>query len=90
LISLQLARISEQILLPKYWRAPATLLAGSQSINRQEGTRFGRFQLAGAFYCAIRSDISSFVLVVEVKDSSVRRFYGRESFLPFPERPPRM
>jgi GNAT superfamily N-acetyltransferase len=87
--SVQLAELPEQTLrkLPKYPRVPATLLGRLAVDRRQQGKGYGRFLLADALYRAARSEIASFALIVEAIDDSARRFYERESFLPFPEQP---
>jgi GNAT superfamily N-acetyltransferase len=87
--SVQLAELPEQTLrkLPKYPRVPATLLGRLAVDRRRQGKGYGRFLLADALYRAARSEIASFALIVDAKDDSVRRFYERESFLPFPEQP---
>jgi GNAT superfamily N-acetyltransferase len=87
--SVQLAELPEQTLrkLPKYPRAPATLLGRLAVDWRLQGKGYGRFLLADALYRAARSEIASFALIVEAIDDSARRFYERESFLPFPEQP---
>jgi len=51
---------------------------------------YGRFLLADALHRAVRSEIASFAIVVEAKDEAARRFYERESFLPFPDQPLRL
>ena len=33
------------------------------------------------------SEIASFAVIVDAKDETTRRFYERESFLPFPDQP---
>ncbi len=43
--------------------------------------------LADALFRSIRSEIASFAVVVDAKDEAARRFYERESFLPFPDQP---
>lgn len=55
--------------------------------RRQQGKGYGRFLLADARYRAAQSEIASFALIVDAKDDSARRFYERESFLPFPDQP---
>jgi hypothetical protein len=40
-----------------------------------------------ALYRAATSEIASFAVIVDAKDDGARRFYERESFLPFPDRP---
>lgn len=52
--------------------------------------RFGRFLLADALFRSVKSEIASFAIVVEAKDDGARRFYVRESFLPFPDHPMRL
>ena len=39
---------------------------------------------------AVRSEIASFAVIVDAKDDAARRFYERESFLPFPDQPLRL
>jgi hypothetical protein len=46
--------------------------------------------LADALHRSLRSEIASFVVVVDAKDENARRFYERESFLPFPDRPKKL
>ena len=73
--------------LPKYPLLPATLL-GRLAVDRgRQGKGYGRFLLADALYRAARSEIASFAVIVDAKDDSARRFYARESFLPFPDQP---
>jgi GNAT superfamily N-acetyltransferase len=55
--------------------------------RRQEGKGYGRFLLADALYRAVKSEIAWFAVIVEPKNENARRFYGQESFLPFPDRP---
>jgi GNAT superfamily N-acetyltransferase len=73
--------------LPKYPLVPATLLGRLAVDRRQQGKGFGRFLLADALYRAVRSEIASFAVIVDAKDENARRFYERESFLPFSEQP---
>jgi GNAT superfamily N-acetyltransferase len=71
--------------LPKYPLVPATLL-GRLAVDRAyQGRGYGRFLLADALFRAIRSEIASFAIIVDAKDEAARRFYARESFLPFPD-----
>lgn len=73
--------------LPRYPLIPATLL-GRLAIDRHhQGNGYGRFLLADALFRSVRSEIASFAIIVEAKDESARRFYERESFLPFPDQP---
>jgi len=87
--SVQLSELPEQTTrkLPKYPLVPATLLGRLAVDRRQQGKGYGRFLLADALYRAARSEIASFAVIVDAKDDSARRFYERESFLPFPEQP---
>jgi len=73
--------------LPRYPLVPAILL-GRLAVDRQfQGRGFGRFLLADALHRAVRSEIASFAVIVDAKDEAARRFYERESFLPFPDQP---
>jgi GNAT superfamily N-acetyltransferase len=87
--SVQLAELPPQTVrkLPRYPWVPATLLGRLAVDRRQQGKGYGRFLLADALYRAARSEIASFAVIVEAKDESARRFYERESFLPFPHHP---
>ena len=62
---------------------PATLLGRLAVDRRRQGKGYGRFLLADALYRAARSEIASFAVIVDPKDDNARRFYERESFLPF-------
>ncbi len=71
--------------LPRYPLVPATLL-GRLAVDRNyQGRGYGRFLLADALFRAVRNEIASFAVVVD--DEAARRFYERESFLPFPDQP---
>lgn len=87
--SVQLAELPDQTVrkLPRYPLVPATLLGRLAVDRRHQGKGYGRFLLADALYRAARSEIASFALLVQAKDDGARRFYERESFLPFPEQP---
>jgi GNAT superfamily N-acetyltransferase len=73
--------------LPRYPLIPATLLGRLAVDHRHRGKGYGRFLLADALFRADRSEIASFAVVVDAKDDHARRFYERESFLPFPDQP---
>ena len=73
--------------LPRYPLIPATLLGRLAVDRRQQGKGYGRFLLADALYRSICSEIASFAVIVEAKDDDARRFYERESFLPFADQP---
>ncbi|MCO5146097.1 MAG: GNAT family N-acetyltransferase [Aquamicrobium sp.] len=73
--------------LPRYPLIPATLLGRLAVDRRHQGRGYGRFLLADALYRALRSEVASFAVIVDAKDEAARRFYERESFLPFPDRP---
>ncbi|WP_292114573.1 GNAT family N-acetyltransferase [Mesorhizobium sp.] len=73
--------------LPRYPLIPATLLGRLAVDRRQQGKGYGRHLLADALHRSLRSEIASFAVVVDAKDENARRFYERESFLPFPDRP---
>ena len=87
--SVQLSELPEQTVrkLPGYPLVPATLLGRLAVDRRQQGKGYGRFLLANALYRAAQSEIASFAVIVGAKDDSARRFYERESFLPFPDEP---
>lgn len=76
--------------LPRYPLVPATLLGRLAVDRNHHGRGYGRFLLADALLRAVRSEIASFAIVVDAKDDAARRFYERESFLPFPDQPPRL
>lgn len=73
--------------LPHYPLVPATLLGRLAVDRQQQGNGYGRFLLADALLRAVRSEIASFAIVVDAKDDAARKFYERESFLPFPDQP---
>jgi len=60
-----------------------TLLGRLAVDQNYQGRGYGRFLLADALFRAVRSEIASFAIIVE----AARRFYERESFLPFPDQP---
>ncbi|MDE3175899.1 MAG: GNAT family N-acetyltransferase [Pseudomonadota bacterium] len=73
--------------LPRYPLVPATLLGRLAVAERVRRQGYGRFLLADALLRALRSEIASFAVIVDAKDEAARRFYERESFLPFPDLP---
>jgi GNAT superfamily N-acetyltransferase len=87
--SVQLRDLPEQTVrkLPRYPLVPATLLGRLAVDRRQQGKGYGRFLLADALYRAAQSEIASFAVIVDAKNENARRFYERESFLPFPDQP---
>jgi GNAT superfamily N-acetyltransferase len=87
--SVQLAELPAQTVrkLPRYPLVPATLLGRLAVDRRHQGKGYGRFLLGDALHRAARSEIASFAVIVDAKDESARRFYERESFLPFPDQP---
>ena len=76
--------------LPRYPLLPATLLGRLAVDQTCRGRGYGRFLLADALFRAVRSEIASFAIIVDAKDDAARRFYERESFLPFPDQPLRL
>jgi GNAT superfamily N-acetyltransferase len=76
--------------LPRYPLVPATLLGRLAVDQNHRGRGYGRFLLADALFRTVRSEIASFAIVVDAKDEAARRFYERESFLPFPDQPLRL
>ena len=87
--SVGLAELPERTvrMLPRYPLAPATLLGRLAVDRRLQGRGHGRLMLADALWRASRSEIASFAVIVDAKDAAARRFYERESFLPFPDQP---
>jgi GNAT superfamily N-acetyltransferase len=87
--SVQLSELPQQTVrkLPRYPLVPATLLGRLAVDRRQQGKGYGRFLLADALYRSAHSEIASFAVIVDAKDDGSRRFYERESFLPFPDQP---
>ena len=73
--------------LPRYPLVPATLLGRLAVDQRFRGKGYGRFLLADALYRVARNEIASFAVIVDAKDEAARRFYERESFLPFADQP---
>jgi len=73
--------------LPRYPSIPATLLGRLAVDRHHQGKGYGRFLLADALCRAVRSEIASFAVIVDAKDENAKRFYERESFLPFPDQP---
>ncbi len=73
--------------LPRYPLVPATLLGRLAVDRRFRGKGYGRFLLADALYRVARNEIASFAVIVDAKDEAARRFYERESFLPFADNP---
>lgn len=73
--------------LPRYPLVPATLLGRLAVDRRHQGKGYGRFLLANSLFRAVKSEIASFAVIVDARDESAKRFYERESFLPFPDQP---
>ena len=84
-----LADLPTQIVrkLPRYPLVPATLLGRLAVDRRHQGKGYGRYLLADALFRSIKSEIASCAVIVDAQDDSARRFYERESFLPFPDQP---
>ncbi|MGO9007116.1 MAG: hypothetical protein ACLQIQ_03300 [Beijerinckiaceae bacterium] len=55
---------------------------------RDQGT--GRFLPADTLYRSVSGEIVPFAVIVDAKDDAARRFYQRESSLPFPDHPMRL
>lgn len=87
--SVNLGELPEPITrkLPRYPLIPATLLGRLAIDRRHHGKGYGRFLLADALYRSLRSEVASFAVIVDAKDDNARKFYERESFLPFPDQP---
>lgn len=73
--------------LPRYPLVPATLIGRLATGTGFRGRGYGRFLLADALFRAVRSEIASFAVVVDAKNEAACRFYEREGFFPFPDRP---
>ena len=73
--------------LPRHPLVPATLLGRLAVEQDYRGRGYGRCLLADALFRAVRSEIASYTVIVDAKDEAARRFYERESFLPFPDEP---
>ncbi|WP_208246299.1 GNAT family N-acetyltransferase (plasmid) [Rhizobium sp. T1470] len=88
-MAVNLGDLPEKIVrkLPRYPLVPATLLGRLAVDRHHQGKGFGRFLLADALFRAVKSEIASFAVIVDAKDDIARRFYERESFLPFPDQP---
>jgi GNAT superfamily N-acetyltransferase len=87
--AVKLADLPDQTVrrLPRYPLVPATLLGRLAIDRRFQGKGYGRFLLADALYRVARNEIASFAVIVDAKDEAARRFYERESFLPFADQP---
>ena len=87
--AVKLADLPDQTVrrLPRYPLVPATLLGRLAVDRRFQGKGYGRFLLADALYRVARNEIASFAVIVDAKDEAARRFYERESFLPFADQP---
>jgi GNAT superfamily N-acetyltransferase len=88
-VSVQLGELPAQTVrnVPRYPLVPATLLGRLAVDRHHQGKGCGRFLLADAPYRAARSAHASFAVIVDAKNENARRFYERESFLPFPDQP---
>jgi GNAT superfamily N-acetyltransferase len=73
--------------LPRYPLVPAILLGRLAVDHRCRGRGFGRHLLADALLRAARSEIASYLVVVEAKDGAARSFYAHEGFLALPDQP---
>jgi GNAT superfamily N-acetyltransferase len=87
--AVKLADLPDQTVrrLPRYPLVPATLLGRLAIDRRFQGKGYGRFLLADALYRVARNEIASFAVIVDAKNEAARRFYERESFLPFADQP---
>jgi GNAT superfamily N-acetyltransferase len=87
--SVQLGELPAQTVrkLSRYPLVPATLVGRLAVDRHHQGKGYGRFLLADALHRAARSEIASFAVIVDAKYENARRFYERESFLPFPDQP---
>lgn len=71
--------------LPRYPMVPATLMGRLAVDDRHRGSRLGELLLFDAFSRALRSEIASYVFVVDAKDETAAAFYARYRFMPLTE-----
>jgi len=67
--------------LPRYPIVPATLMGRLATDSRHRGKRLGELLLFDACARVLKSEISTFALVVDAKDAAAERFYTRYRFL---------
>lgn len=82
--SIALIDLSEKLAkrLPRYPNVPATLMGRLAVDERCRGRRLGELLLLDAFRRALESEIASCAFIVDAKDETAARFYGRYRFLP--------
>ena len=68
--------------LPRYPVVPATLLGRLAVHRRHRGRRLGEHMLLDAFARALRSEITTFAILVDAKDEAAGAFYRAYDFLP--------
>ncbi len=73
--------------LPRYPRLPATLFGRLATELSARGCGLGRALLVDAITRAVRSEIASFAMMLDVKDESAASFYTREGFIRLPGTP---
>ena len=76
--------------LPRYPIVPAVLVGRLAVAAAYQGRKLGAVLLGDAVMRTAKADIAAFAIVVDPKDDNARRFYERESFLPFPDQPMRL
>lgn len=70
--------------LPRYPVVPATLMGRLAVDRRQRGRGLGELLLFDAFSRVLRSEIASYVFVVDAKDDAAQAFYEHYRFLRLP------
>src|SRR4029077_15360813 len=67
--------------LPRYPLVPATLMGRLATDSRHRGQRLGESLLFDACARVLKSEIATFALAVDAKDTAAERFYARYRFL---------
>jgi predicted GNAT family N-acyltransferase len=70
--------------LPRYPVVPATLLGRLAVHQQRRGEGLGELLLFDAFSRTLRSEIASYLFVVDAKDEAAQTFYERYRFLKLP------
>ena len=73
--------------LPRYPTVPAVRMGRLAVDNSFKGQGLGGALLADALIRAAHSDIASYAMIVEAKDSVAAAFYQHYGFIAFPDKP---
>ena len=73
--------------MPRYPTVPAVRIGRLAVDNLFKGQGLGGALLADALTRAVHSDIASYVMIVEAKDTAAASFYRHHGFIAFPEKP---